>query len=115
MKRFVYSAFIAFCASAATIVALGRLVPRAAPRAARAVTAAELSRHASAADCWLAVGGGVYDVTAYLPSHPAPPSALTDWCGKEATEAFETKGFGRPHSAAARAALENLRIGSVAP
>lgn len=111
MRGLVRAAFIAFCASAATIVALGRLAP-APPPAERSVSPAELSRHASPGDCWLAVAGFVYDVTRYLPSHPAPPRALEDWCGKEATSAFETKGgLGRPHGEAARAALEDLRVG----
>lgn len=112
----MYSAFIAFAASAATIGVLARLVPPPAPaRAERAIPASELARHASAADCWLAVEGGVYDVTDYVLSHPAPRAALTDWCGREATRAFADKGRGRPHSAGARAVLESLRIGSLAP
>lgn len=116
MRRFIYSAFIAFAASAATIGALGRLVPRpSAARAERAISAGELARHASEGDCWLAVGGGVYDVSAYVPSHPAPPRTLADWCGKEASEAFDTKGYGRPHSAEARALLEGYRIGALRP
>lgn len=108
----MYSAFIAFAACAATIGVLARLVPPPAPAGGdRAIPASELARHASEADCWLAVEGGVYDVTAYVPSHPAPRAALTDWCGREATGAFA----GKPHSAEARALLESLRIGSLAP
>lgn len=114
MRPLVRAAFAAFCAAVATIIALGRLSPPPAP-AERPVSAAELSRHASPGDCWLAVAGSVYDVTRYLPSHPAPPEALTVWCGKEATEAFETKGgAGRSHGEAARAALAELRIGRLA-
>ncbi|MBI4061103.1 MAG: cytochrome b5 domain-containing protein [Elusimicrobia bacterium] len=115
MRRLVYSAFVAFLSSAATIVVLARLAPE--PRPARdgerAVSARELARHASAADCWLAVSGGVYDVSAYVPLHPAPRRVLTDWCGKEATEAFATKGAGRPHGARARALLARYRLGKL--
>lgn len=114
MKRFLYSAFIAFLASAATIVALGRLAPGPEKRAPeRGITLEELARHASAEDCWLAVEGGVYDVTAYVPAHPAPRRALTDHCGREATRAFRTKGVGRPHEAGSRELLETMRVGSL--
>jgi cytochrome b involved in lipid metabolism len=114
MKRFIYSAFIAFVSSAATIGILARLAPS--PRsvaAERAISAEELARHASAADCWLAVSGGVYDVSAYVHAHPAPRRVLVDWCGKEATRAFDTKGVGRPHSAEARVLLESYRVGKL--
>ena len=111
MKRFVFASFVAFLASAATIVALARLAR--APGAEPEITAVELARHASAGDCWLAIEGGVYDVTAYVDSHPAPRAALTGWCGKEATRAFADKGIGRPHSAEAREALEGLRVGAL--
>ena len=116
MKRFIYSAFIAFLASAATIGILAILVPeprRAAVEKERSIPSEELARHASATDCWLAVDGGVYDVSGYVPAHPAPRRALTVWCGKEATEAFHTKGYGRPHSAAAQAALARYRLGNL--
>lgn len=114
MKRFLYSAFIAFLASAATIVALGRLAPGPAERTPqRRISLDELARHASEGDCWLAIEGGVYDVTAYVPSHPAPRRVLTGWCGREATRAFLTKDAGRPHGAQARELLEPLRVGAL--
>lgn len=115
MKRFLFAAFIAFLACAATIGVLGRLAPPERPAAAaeRALSAEELARHGSAGDCWMAVEGGVYDVTSYVSSHPAPERVLTDWCGKEATEAFLTKGAGRPHGEEARALLETFRVGSL--
>lgn len=114
MKRFMFAAFIAFLSSAATIAVLARLSPAPAPpEAGRTFSAAELARHASPGDCWIAVEGGVYDVGAYAGSHPAPPRVLTDWCGKDATRAFADKGAGRPHSPEAREALEALRVGSL--
>lgn len=111
MKRFIYSAFIAFLASVATIALLARLVP--APASGASVSASELARHSSEGDCWLAIEGGVYDVTAYVPAHPAPPSALLDWCGRDATAAFGDKGSGSPHSPEARELLETLRVGTL--
>jgi cytochrome b involved in lipid metabolism len=114
MKRFLFASFIAFLASAATIGVLGRLAPEDRSAAvARTVSAEDLARHGSAGDCWLAVEGGVYDVTRYVSSHPAPERVLTDWCGKEATQAFLTKGAGRPHGVESRTLLETFRVGSL--
>ncbi|MDD5303499.1 MAG: cytochrome b5-like heme/steroid binding domain-containing protein [Elusimicrobia bacterium] len=118
MKRLIYSMFIAFLASVATIAILARLSPPpAGPGAAeeRGISAEELSRHSSPGDCWMAIAGGVYALSGYIPSHPAPEKAMAVWCGKDATEAFNTKGLGRPHSPAARALLPSYRIGSMRP
>jgi cytochrome b involved in lipid metabolism len=62
----------------------------------------------------MAIKGNVYDVTRYIPLHPAPPKTITDWCGREVTEAFNTKGYGRPHSPAAHAMLSDYIVGSLA-
>lgn len=116
MKRLMYSVFIAFWSSVATIVVLGALssdpVERAAGKA-RLVTSQELTRHNSQKDCWMAIDGKVYDLTGYVPKHPAPPSVILQWCGKDATEAFDTKGYGRPHSPAAKAMLGEYVIGEL--
>jgi cytochrome b involved in lipid metabolism len=79
----------------------------------RVIPLLELARHNTAADCWMAIEGGVYDFSKYIPMHPAPPKVLTDWCGKEATEAFNTKGYGRPHSPAAHAMLPQYLVGQL--
>jgi cytochrome b involved in lipid metabolism len=79
----------------------------------RVITTAELSGHASPADCWFAIDGVVYDITAYLPSHPTPPQVVTAWCGKDASEAYHTKGYGKPHSPAADQLLDDYRIGAL--
>lgn len=72
---------------------------------------AEIGRHAVAEDCWMAIDGQVYDLTAYLPEHPSRPSIILPWCGREATEAYRTKSKGRAHSPAADAMLSEYRIG----
>ncbi len=118
LKRFMFAAFVAFVSSVATIGILGRLSPSpvAPPVAAeRRVGRDELARHSGARDCWMAIGGQAYDLTSYLPRHPAPPSVMTRWCGRDATEAFATKGRGRPHSPAARVMLAQYRIGLFTP
>ena len=79
----------------------------------RIISPAELARHATPTDCWMAVRGNVYDLTAYLPNHPSPPSIVNPWCGKVATEAYNTKTKGRPHSSYADELLAKYRIGTL--
>ncbi|MEN9316520.1 MAG: hypothetical protein RIS35_2913 [Pseudomonadota bacterium] len=75
---------------------------------------AEVARHASPGDCWMAIDGVVYDFTAYLPKHPADPAVITKHCGRDASEAFRTKGTGRPHSSYAQGLLRSYRKGALA-
>lgn len=76
-------------------------------------TLVEIARHDKAADCWMAIGGAVYDLTAYLPQHPSDPAIILPWCGKEASEAYRTKTKGRPHSSHAAQLLSTYRIGKL--
>jgi cytochrome b involved in lipid metabolism len=115
MKKLTYTAFVAFCASVATLLIVAALAPErpeGEPDTAR-YTLAEIGEHAFEDSCWIAVEGGVYDVTEYLSMHPTRRSVLLEWCGREATEGMRTKGYGRDHSAAAWASLENFRIGTL--
>jgi cytochrome b involved in lipid metabolism len=119
MKRFMFGAFIAFWASVISIWSFATLAsgtagqadPASEAASERTISAAELAAHGSAADCWMAIDGVVYDFSAYIPEHPAPPVIMTQWCGREATEAYHTKGYGRPHSPAADALLPPYRVG----
>ena len=112
VKRLMYTAFVAFLASTATIGILAYVTPRSPAALDKAViTPRELRRHASADDCWIVIDGAVYDVTAYIPLHPASPGLIASWCGKDATQAFATKGDGQPHSATAQAMLNTYLIG----
>jgi len=89
-------------------------VQQSAVAADRDITAAELARHATPADCWMAIRGAVYDLSPYLPDHPSRPSIIEPWCGKEATDAYATKTKGRAHSSEADAMLPKYRIGRFA-
>ncbi len=75
----------------------------------------EIARHNTPANCWMAIRGEVYDLSAYLPDHPSRPEIVTPWCGKEATEAYETKTMGRPHSPYADKLLIKYRVGMLNP
>ena len=121
MKRFMFAAFVAFWSSVLSIWAYAALAagggdaaPADVAEAERTVSRDELARHATPEDCWMAIDGVVYDFTDYLPRHPAPPVVMTTWCGREATEAYDTKGYGRPHSPAADALLPAYRVGRLA-
>ena len=75
---------------------------------------ADLAKHAIPDNCWMAIRGGVYDFSAYLPEHPSRPDLIEPWCGKEATEAYNTKTKGRPHAPYADELLAKYKIGKLA-
>jgi cytochrome b involved in lipid metabolism len=111
-------AWAAWRAEAPTAAAASPAVGASAGTETPRITPAELARHARAGDCWLAIDGAVYDLSAYGPLHPAEPEVLNAWCGREASAAYRTKGLpggGRPHSARADAMLPRYRIGIVEP
>lgn len=118
MGRWYLGATAVFWLLVATFWAAGRWLPSADERPAaaadRSIAPAELARHARPDDCWMAIRGSVHDVSAYLPEHPSRPSIVLPWCGREATEAYDTKTKGRPHSAHADALLATYRIGTLA-
>lgn len=74
----------------------------------------DVAIHASADDCWMVIGGGVYDVTEYIAAEKHGP-AIAQGCGVDATEGFETRpmGSGTPHSANARAMMQKYYIGDL--
>ncbi len=118
MKKITFAAFIAFCASIITLLAVDALTP--ASHAGEAndelpvFTLAEVAEHDTLDSCWMAIRGKVYDFTDYIPEHPTPPAIMEAWCGREATEGMETKGYGRDHTPAAWAMMEPYLIGILA-
>ena len=115
MKKLVFSAFIAFWASIATLVTLQVLATDQGESVAEAglFSQNDLASHSTEKDCWIAVEGKVYDITAYLPRHPVHSAVLLAWCGKEATEGMRTKGYGRDHSPAAWRMLDGYFVGEL--
>ena len=103
----------AFWGVVAALAVGAAISPSVAPADAndRVISAEELAKHARPDDCWMAIRGGVYDITKYLPDHPSRPGVVEPWCGKEATQAYETKTKGRKHSEAADKMLPTYRIG----
>lgn len=76
-------------------------------------TLVEVAHHAKETDCWMAINGKVYDLTAYIPEHPSRPAIILPWCGKEASEAYRTKMKGKSHSALANELLGTYEIGEL--
>jgi cytochrome b involved in lipid metabolism len=118
--RIAYTTLVAFVASLSTLLAVHVMSPDM-PRPAAPVQDAErrieretLALHDAVEDCWMAIHGRVYDFTGYLPKHPTPPRVLIPYCGTDATEGWETKDIGRPHSPAAHALLPDYEIGVLA-
>lgn len=124
MKKLVYTVFIAFWAAIGTLVLINALAPDAAEQARREAPESaepagysllEVAKHATLEDCWMAVEGVVYDISDYVPRHPAPAEVLEPWCGREATRGMRTKGNNSDHSARAWRMLERYRIGDLRP
>jgi cytochrome b involved in lipid metabolism len=76
-------------------------------------SAAEVAKHDSAGDCWLIIQNKVYNVSDYLDSHPGNPETILPYCGREATQAFNTKDKRKPkpHSARAQEILRQYYLG----
>lgn len=118
MRRAVLIASLAFWVGMAAI--WGSALWQAPPAAESAAdmldplprfTAGQVAEHGSVASCWLIIAGKIYDVTDYIGLHPADPRTILQYCGGEATRAFETKDRGRPHSARARSLLDRYLVG----
>lgn len=72
----------------------------------------ELKSHNNKSDCWIAIEGNAYDVTSYISSHPGG-LIIANYCGKDATEAFNDRGKGESHSPKARNILNQYFVGQV--
>ena len=53
------------------------------------LTAEQVAQHNKADDCWVILGGKVYDVTDFLEDHPGGKKAILVYAGRDATEEFE--------------------------
>jgi len=84
-----------------------------APAAAtQGYTLADVAKHATASDCWQAYRGKVYDVTAYIPNHPAGDKILAG-CGKDITAMYEGIKDGQGHSDFAKSLMADYLKGDL--
>ena len=80
----------------------------------REITWQEVRKHSAKDDGWIVVHGQVYNVTDYLEGHPGGPEWILEWLGRDATQAFETKGsLGVGHSDFAKQEMQKLLVGLV--
>lgn len=78
------------------------------------ITLVEVANHSAQSDCWIAIEGGVYDVTDFIPTHPGGDQILQG-CGKDATGIFNSRpNDGTSHSGGARNILSKYKIGDLA-
>lgn len=59
-----------------------------AAEAPKIVSKEELTRHTAAEDCWVAIGGHVYNVSKFSKVHPGGAAVLRAVAGRDATEEF---------------------------
>ena len=82
-----------------------------------AYTWEELSKHASAGDCWVAVHDEVYDLSCFFAGEPCythPGNEIVlPLCGGDATEAFD--GAGHRKGIADRKGIGHVVLGSLPP
>ena len=77
------------------------------------LTSEYVAKHSSVSDCWMIVGGSVYDLTGYLNAHPGGRQSILQFCGKDGITAFLTKGGQGSHSQNADQLLVSFFIGKL--
>ena len=78
----------------------------------RVLNAQEVAKHNTNADCWMLINNKVYNLSDYASAHPGGTRAVTNYCGKEATQMYDTKGGnGNAHSGYAHSLLDQYYIG----
>jgi delta8-fatty-acid desaturase len=51
-------------------------------------TTAEVAKHCTKEDCWIIIGGMVYDVTSFIDQHPGGIGPMVNLAGKDCTDVF---------------------------
>lgn len=67
----------------------------------------EVKKHCSETDCWIVVKGVVFDVTDFLPKHPAGAKAILKWAGTDCTYHYDF------HSGNAHTIWKSYKIGKL--
>lgn len=76
----------------------------------QAYTLDDVKKHAAASDCWVAINGGVYNLTDWVGQHPGGSDRIIPLCGTDASAAFNAQhsGQGKPESTLTRYYLGEL-------
>ena len=64
------------------------VTPTAAATVAAGYTMAQVKANKSAAKCWSVINGNVYDLTAWINSHPGGSGSIISLCGIDGTQDF---------------------------
>ncbi len=59
-------------------------------------TLAQVATHSTDADCYAAINGNVYDLTAWINKHPGGDRRILSICGKDGSSAFNGEHGGQP-------------------
>jgi cytochrome b involved in lipid metabolism len=112
MKRII---FLFFAILILTGCGAKKLPPAVSVQKTSGMPMATVAEHNAPEDCWLVINNNIYSVADYIANHPGGEKNITDYCGKDATTAFETKGgSGKTHSDLARQLLAQYYIGDLA-
>ena len=87
--------------SSASPTATATPTPSASPsQSAAGYTLAEVAKRNTQTECWVAIDGGVYDLTDWIRQHPGGSGAIRALCGTDGTNQFISQhgGESRPSS-----------------
>ncbi len=73
-------------------------------------TMAQVAEHATAASCWSAINGDVYDLTSWIGQHPGGPNAIRSICGQDGSAGFNNRHATTPE---ALQTLPTFKIGTL--
>lgn len=98
-----------FFVSASTLVLKTPSAKHKTQKMGKSYTWEEVRKHNNTKDCWLVVGGEVYDVTKFLKEHPGGEETLIDVTGVDAKSDFDDVN----HSDEAKNLMKEYHIGTV--
>jgi len=77
------------------------------------INSSEVAKHNSPQDCWIILEGVVYDLSNFSEKHPGGAKAITNSCGTDGSNVFNTRGGKGPHPVSAQETLKNFEVGKL--
>ncbi len=71
----------------------------------------DVAKHATRQDCWTAIDGKVYDVTAAIDQHPGGAEGILKSCGVDGSGIFNGIKGGAGHPPKASESLQRYQVG----
>jgi len=78
-------------------------------QAATTYTLADVATHNTSTNCWVAISGNVYNLTAFIPTHPGGAAAIIGLCGTDGTAALSAA----PHGLSVVPTIASYMIGAL--